>query len=262
VVSDDGVIIKYCLHRPDKNPRIIPGSYVVGTDGLCPRFEPCDNSNLFRHHFGLEFHHEGHTYMRAISPFEFARCYNLEDDITYRISHQSNIFCLNAAVPGRTSAHIFDQLLARLVRIRDANCSLFSPNQYAALAACAQAFLNGAVGIRLPDKAQWVEAYSRDPVMKYITGFVTNPGTISNKALKASGIPCPPSPLAHCPGRRTSHILQANRRIRVVHPLTAHPIGVLQYSVHRVPHEPNWRALQHLPHPSLHAPSVLLARNV
>jgi hypothetical protein len=126
--------------------------------------------------------------MRPISPFEFARCYNLEDEITYKISHQSNIFCLDAAIPGCTLAHIFDQLLTRLVSIRDANCSIFSPNQYAAPAACTQAFLNGAVGIRLPDKAQWVEAYSRDPVMKCIIGFVKHPGTISNKTLEASGI--------------------------------------------------------------------------
>jgi hypothetical protein len=188
VASDAGIIIKYCLHPPNADPRIKPGSYVVSTDGLCPCFEPCDNSNLFWHHFGIEFTYEGHTYVRAISPFKFARCYNLKDKITYKISHQLNIFCLDAAIPGRTSAHIFDQLLTRLVRIRDANCSLFSPNQYTAPAACAQAFLNGAVGIRLPDKVQWVEAYLWDPVMKHIIGFVTNPGTISNKALEALGI--------------------------------------------------------------------------
>jgi hypothetical protein len=180
VASGDGIIVKYCLHRPNSDLCIKPGSYVVETDCLCPRFEPCDNSNLFRHHFGIEFTYEGHTYVRAISPFEFARCYNLEDEITYKISHQSNIFCLDAAIPGRTLAHIFDQLLTRLVSIREANCSIFSPNQHAAPAACAQGFLNGTVGIRLPDKAQWVEAYSRDPVMKCIIGFVKHPGTISN----------------------------------------------------------------------------------
>ncbi len=126
--------------------------------------------------------------MRTISLFELAPCYNLEDEITYKISHQSNIFCLDAAIPGRTSAHIFDQLLTRLVSIRDANCSIFSPNQYAAPAACAQAFLNSAVGIRLPNKAQWVEAYSRDSVMKCIIGFIEHPCTICNKALEALGI--------------------------------------------------------------------------
>jgi hypothetical protein len=81
------------------------------------------------------------TIMCAPSPlFEFACCFNLDDDITYKPSHQSNTFCLDAAIPGRTSAHIFDQLLSWLVRIRDANCLIFSPNQYTAPAACAQAF--------------------------------------------------------------------------------------------------------------------------
>ncbi len=95
---------------------------------------------------------------------------------------------MDAAIPGHSSAHIFNQILSRLVCIRDANCSIFSPNQYAAPAACAQAFLNGAVGVKLPNKAQWVEAYPRDPIMKSVLGFVEQPGTFSNKALEASGI--------------------------------------------------------------------------
>jgi hypothetical protein len=136
----------------------------------------------------MEFHHEGHNYVQAISPFEFARCFHLDNDITYKLSHPSNIFCLDAAIPGRTLAHIFDQVLSHLVCIRNANCSIFSPSQYAAPAACAQAFLNSAVGIKLPDKDQWVEAYSYDPIMHSILGFVKCPGTISNKALEASGI--------------------------------------------------------------------------
>jgi hypothetical protein len=112
----------------------------------------------------------------------------LDDNITYKLSHPLNIFCLDAAIPGRTSVHIFYQILSRLVRICNANCSIFNPSQYATPARCTQAFLNGAVGIRLPDKDQWVEAYSRDPVMHSILGFVECPGTISNKALEASGI--------------------------------------------------------------------------
>jgi hypothetical protein len=182
------ISLKYCLHRIDANPTIQPGSYIVGTEGLCPHFKPCDNSNLFRHHFGIKFHHEGHNCVRAISPFKFALCFYLDNDITYKLSHPSNIFCLNAAVPSCTSAHIFNRVLSCLVRIHDANCSIFSPSQYAAPAACAQAFLNGAVGIKLPDKDQWVEAYSHDPVMHSILGFVECPGTVSNKALEASGI--------------------------------------------------------------------------
>jgi hypothetical protein len=186
--AGNGVSLKYCLHHINTNPTIQPGSYVVGTEGLCPHFKSCDNSNLFCHHFGIKFHHEGHNYVRAISSFKFACCFHLDNNITYKLSHPSNIFCLDAAIPGRTSAHIFDQVLSHLVRIRDANYSIFSPSQYAAPAAWAQAFLNGAVGIKLPDKDQWVEAYSCDPIMRSILGFVKCPGTISNKALKASGI--------------------------------------------------------------------------
>jgi hypothetical protein len=126
--------------------------------------------------------------VRAIFLFEFACCFNLDNDTTYKLSHQSNTFCLDVAIPGHTSAHIFDQLLSRLVCIRNANCSIFSPNQYAAPAACAQAFLNGAVGIKLPDKDQWIEAYSCNPIMQSVLGFVNQPGTIINKALEASGI--------------------------------------------------------------------------
>jgi hypothetical protein len=121
--------------------------------------------------------------VRAISPFELSRYFNLDNDITYKLSHQSNTFCLDAAIPGCTSAHIFDQLLSWLVCIRNANCWIFSPNQYTAPVAGAQAFFNGTVGIKLPNKDQWIKAYSRDSVMQSILGFVEQPGTISNKAL-------------------------------------------------------------------------------
>ncbi len=59
----NGISLKYCLHRINANPTIKPGSYVVGTEGLCPCFKPFDKSNLFRHHFGIKFHHEGHNYV-------------------------------------------------------------------------------------------------------------------------------------------------------------------------------------------------------
>jgi hypothetical protein len=96
--AGDGISIQYSLHRIDANPTIKPGSYVVNTDGLCPCFEPCDNSNIFHHHFGIEFNHKGNNYVSAISPFEFACCFNLDNDITYKLSHQSNTFCLDAAI--------------------------------------------------------------------------------------------------------------------------------------------------------------------
>jgi hypothetical protein len=82
----------------------------------------------------------------------------------------------------------FDVVLSRLLRIRNSNCKIFSANQFAALVACAQAYLNGAVNVRLPRHDQWIAAYSRNDEMQAILRFVQNPGTIANAALVASGI--------------------------------------------------------------------------
>jgi hypothetical protein len=72
---------------------------------------------------------------------------------------------MDAAIPAKTSSHIFDNVLSRLLQIRDSNCEIYPPNQFAAPAACAQAYLNGAVSVRLPHHDQWVAAYSRDEEM-------------------------------------------------------------------------------------------------
>jgi hypothetical protein len=136
--------------------------------------------------FGIEFLHDGHTYVRPISPFEFVSCHQLGDDITYKLSHPSNTFCLDAAVPGLTSACIFGDIHERCIHIRAQNCELFDPRQYAAPAAFAQTFLNGAVGVWLPSHQDWVDAYTSDPVMSKIIMFVQNPGLISNRSLEES----------------------------------------------------------------------------
>ena len=153
-------------------------------DGLSPPFAPDENVNLFGHYFGVELQHDGHTYIRGISSFEFASCHRLFDELTYKLTHPSNFtFCLDAAVFGRTSAWVFEQKVEHCHHICNANCELFKPHQYAAPAACAQAFLNGAIGIRLLDAAQWVDAYRDNPEMSSIIEFVSNPGTITNKGL-------------------------------------------------------------------------------
>ena len=178
-----GVRVKYFLHREDDNPGILPGSSVVSVDGLCPPFDPSDTSNLFGHHFGIEFIHQGHTYVRAISPFEFVSCFSLGDEITYKLSQHAHAFCMDAAIPGRTSARLFEQVYDRCVQIRCSNFEIYEPNQFAAPAAHVQAFLNGAVGVRLPIRDQWVRAYRDDPELSAVMRFVQNPGTISQRNL-------------------------------------------------------------------------------
>ena len=159
------------------------GSAVFSDIDLCPPFNPITNTNVFGHYFGIEFTHDGHTYVRAISPFEFVSCFYLTNELTYKLSHPTNTFCLDAAIPARTSVRIFEVLLNRCIEIRSSNFKIFQPTQFAAPAACIQTFLNGAVGVRLPSPEQWAQAYLDDPETRAIIRFVQNPGTISNKSL-------------------------------------------------------------------------------
>ncbi len=101
--TDRGVIIKYYIHRPDADDTLLVGSEVISIDGLCPAFNACPNSNIFQTYFGIEFIHEGHTYIRAILSYEFVRCFNFIDQLTYRLSQPPHKFCVDAAMPARTS---------------------------------------------------------------------------------------------------------------------------------------------------------------
>jgi hypothetical protein len=182
--SDAGTRVKYYLHRHDDNPSNLVGSAILSDIDLCPPFNPITNTTVFGHYFGIEFMHDGHTYVPAISPFEFVTCFCLTDELTYTLSHPSNTFCLDAAIPAHSSAQIFEVLLNRCIQIRSSNFEIFEPNQFAAPAACIQTFLNGAVGVRLPSPEQWAQAYLDDPETSAIIRFVQNPCTISNKSLE------------------------------------------------------------------------------
>ncbi len=82
------IIIKYFLHCPNSDSSILVGLEVISADGLCPAFNACPNWNIFQHHFGIEFCHEGCSYIRAILPFEFACYFGFIDQLTYRLSPQ------------------------------------------------------------------------------------------------------------------------------------------------------------------------------
>ncbi len=161
---------------------------VASLDVSCLAFDPNKNSKLFGHFFGFEFVHDGHSYVRAISPFEFVSCFCLTEELTYKLLHPS-IFCLDAAVPSMTSARIFKQIYDQCIHIQSCNFEIFEPNQYAAPAACVQAFLNGMVGgTHLPDHNSWVKAYTEGPKLSAVVSFVKNqnPGTILQHNLKAA----------------------------------------------------------------------------
>ena len=177
------IAVKYYLHRDGQDASILAGSSVVSRESLCPPFESCPNRNIFQQFFGIEFHHDGTTYIRAISTYEFARCFCLTDNIQYRLSHERYKFGLDAAMPGRTSSWLFEQVHSHLVYLRDANCEIFSPNQFAAPAATIQTLVNGTICTRLPSKERWVQAYASDTEMCALRDLALNPSKINNKAL-------------------------------------------------------------------------------
>ncbi len=186
--SNAGVRVKYYLHCHDDNLSNLVGLAVLSVDNLCPPFNPIANTNVFGHYFGIKFKHDGHTYVRAISPFKFVLCFCLTNELTFKLSHLSNAFCLDAAIPARTSALIFELVLDRCIQICSSNFDIFEPNQYAALAACIQTFLNGTIGVRLPSPDQWVQAYLDNPETAAIIQFVQNLGTTSTKSLEEAKV--------------------------------------------------------------------------
>ncbi len=145
--SPSSVNLKYHIHRAGSNKSILVGLEVISVDGLCPAFNACSNPNIFQTYFGVEFNYDGHSYIRAISPFEFTRCFGFTDQLTYHLSQPPYKFSINAVMPAQTSAWLFKQVHAHLVYLRDSNCEIFSPNQFAAPAATIQVSVDGAIGV-------------------------------------------------------------------------------------------------------------------
>ena len=93
------------------------------------------------------------------------------------------IIILDASLPSKTSAWIFEQVHSHLVHLCGANSEVFSPDQFAAPAATIQTLVNGAVCTTLPSRKRWLQAYNNDVELCAVREFVLKPSIISNKAL-------------------------------------------------------------------------------
>ncbi len=178
-----GVVIKYYLHHANSDATILAGSSVLSSGGLCPPFKSCPNWNLFQQFLGIEFIHKGNTHVRAISTYEFACCFGLVESIQYRLSHKRHKFGLDASMPGRTLAWLFEQIHSHLLYLCNANSKVFSPNQFAARAATIQTLISGAICACLPSKERWVQAYANNSELCAMRELALNPSLISNQAL-------------------------------------------------------------------------------
>jgi hypothetical protein len=72
-----GILIQYFLHFLDANDLVLVESEVISADGLCPAFNACPNLNIFQACFGIELHHEGCSYIRAIPSYKINHCFDL-----------------------------------------------------------------------------------------------------------------------------------------------------------------------------------------
>jgi hypothetical protein len=61
---------------------------------------------------------------------------------------------------------------------------IFPPWQYAAPAAHIQAFVNGILGLRLPDRQHWIKAYDSDQELLTICDLLRHPDKVSNADLR------------------------------------------------------------------------------
>ncbi len=175
--------ILYHLHRAEADAMILAGSSVLSQSSLCPPFDACPTRNLFQQLFGIEFNYDGHTYVRAILTFEFACCFNLTKNIQYCLSHKKYRFGLDASMPAQTSVWVFQEIHSQLVFLRNSNCKVFFPNQFAAPAATVQTLVNGTICTRLPEREQWLRAYDNDVELCVVRELALNPSRISNKRL-------------------------------------------------------------------------------
>jgi hypothetical protein len=86
----------------------------------------------------------------------------MNNQITYCLSHFTYKYALDAAMPAHTLAWLLEQVHLHLLYLRDTNSEIFFPNQFATPAATIWAFINGAIGVHLPSRECWIQAYSND----------------------------------------------------------------------------------------------------
>jgi hypothetical protein len=81
-----GFHLMYYIHCNQDNFNVLVELAVANLYGLCPAFDANKNSNLFGHYFGIKFAYDGHSYVCAISPFEFVSCFCMTDQTSLLIN--------------------------------------------------------------------------------------------------------------------------------------------------------------------------------
>ena len=173
----------YYLHRPGDDKEVIAGASVYSDHGLCPPFV-ASNTNVFGSTFGVEFELDSKVFVRSVATYEIASCFRLGNDLTHSLAHPENFCLLDCGIPAKTSKCYIEVLLLRIAEMQRENFQIMQPNPCAAPAAtaCIPAFVNGAVGSKIPDNRTWEQALQEDPVTKLLLEIAANPSLGESQA--------------------------------------------------------------------------------
>ena len=187
----------YNLLRPTDDQLSSPGTGVFCVDHLCPPVSE-NNSNLFQRTFGIELIIAAsklgpdetiisERLVRPFSPFEHASAFRLDSNLTHDLSHAQNFALLEQGIPQLTSQCIFEAISKQtkilceqsteiLDRSSDkgVDAPVSSRTRAKTQASLLPAFLNSAIGVTLPCKRTWAEAYQNDPECKLILSMISN----------------------------------------------------------------------------------------
>ncbi len=173
----------YNIHRTSDEKSISHGASIFHMSHLLPQIEVDHSDNIFGPLFGVEYQSNNHTYIRAISQYEYVCAFGFDANMNMELSKPTNLSALQFGVPSRTSHWLISSIHEELDAICSANTDFLDSNQpHVAPAATTQTFLSGAIGSRMLDHEQWTKAYANNPCTAMLLRMVSNLSLIDDKS--------------------------------------------------------------------------------
>ncbi len=228
-----------------------------------PTFWILPQSKSFPAIFGLEFHHDGHTYVCAISTYDFAHCFNLIDKLQYPMSHKRYKFGLNAGIPAvhplALWAHSFTSHVSLQFEQQDpfaqSVCSTRSNNSD--LSQWCHLHLSSLQGLMDTGLCQWHQVVrGTRPCVEPFYNHQPDPIQGPSQLL------CTVAPNSHLSWGWYAHFTQTYQLNIFFYMFAVGSCQAHQYHLCCLPYQSHWWESECIPDPSLPLTMVLLTRNV
>jgi hypothetical protein len=151
---------------------------VLHPTSLCPPYFTTPSTQPFQHLFGIEFIVNDAGHVRPFSSFEFATCFSLGNELTYSLSRPGFTACMDAGIPGITSAWVFDQIHDKLCDIHDSNTKVFDPSPQPT-SSFVSVLSQHSVSVRMPTTRRWIECTASDAELKLVKSMIIDPALIT-----------------------------------------------------------------------------------